>query len=139
MIYNKIEKVSGMYTIAVNRDFVAQHYLVGGDWGEENKRHSHHYHVEVRLEGSDLDQQGFLVDIVEISSHLNEQVIYFKDRTLNDLAEFKGLNPSLERFAFIICRTLQDKINAPDVRAFTVKIWENDVSWASYRLEREEK
>jgi len=136
MIYNKIEKVGGMYTIAVNRDFVAQHYLVGGDWGEENKKHSHHYHVEVRLEGSGLNQQGFLVDIVEISSHLDEQVIYFKDRTLNDLAEFKGLNPSLERFAFIICRTLQDKINAPDVRAFTVKIWENDVSWASYRLER---
>ena len=125
-----------MYTIAVNRDFVAQHYLVGGDWGEENKRHSHHYHVEVRLEGSDLDQQGFLVDIVEISSLLTDLMIYFKDKTLNDLAEFKGLNPSLERFAFIICKKLSDRIDAPDVRAFTVKIWENDVSWSSYRLER---
>jgi 6-pyruvoyltetrahydropterin/6-carboxytetrahydropterin synthase len=135
MIYNN-RKGEKMYTIAVNRDFVAQHYLVGGDWGKENKRHSHHYHVEVRLEGSDLNQQGFLVDIVEIASHLNEQVIYYKDKTLNDLAEFKGLNPSLERFAFIICRTLSDKINAPNVRALTVKIWENEIAWASYRLER---
>ena len=125
-----------MYTIAVNRDFVAQHYLIGGDWGEENKRHSHHYHVEVRLEGSSLDQHGFLVDIVEISSHLTELVIYFKDKTLNELAVFKGLNPSLECFAFIICRTLSDKIDAPAVRALTVKIWENDIAWASYRLER---
>ena len=128
-----------MYTLAINRDFVAQHYLIGGDWGEENKRHSHHYHVEVQMEGSGLNQHGFLVDIVEISSHLTELVIYFKDKTLNELAVFKGLNPSLERFAFIICRTLSDKIDTPNVRAFTVKIWENNIAWASYRLDRAEK
>ena len=128
-----------MYTIAVNRDFIAQHYLIGGDWGEESKRHSHHYHVEVRLEGSSLNQHGFLVDIAEISSHLTELEVYFKDKTLNELAVFKGLNPTLERFAFIICRTLSEKIEAPNVQAFDVKIWENSVSWASYRLERMEK
>ena len=95
--------------------------------------------MEVRLEGSGLDQHGFLVDIEEISLHLTELVIYFKDKTLNELAVFKGLNPSLERFAFIIGRTLSDKIEAPGVRALTVKIWENDIAWASYRLERAEK
>ena len=26
-----------MYTIAVKRDLVAQHYLVGGDWGKKIK------------------------------------------------------------------------------------------------------
>ena len=125
-----------MYAIAVKRDFVAQHYLMGGDWGEENKRHSHHYQIEVQLEGNDLNQHGFLVDIVEVESHLSWLVIYYKDKTLNDLAEFAGLNPSLERFAFIICRTLSDEIKAPNVRVLTVKLWENDIAWASYRLDK---
>jgi 6-pyruvoyltetrahydropterin/6-carboxytetrahydropterin synthase len=85
------------YAIAVKRDFVAQHYLIGGDWGEENKRHSHHYQIEVQLEGSDLNQHGFLVDIVDVESHLGELIIYYRDKTLNDLAEFavlKGLHSS---------------------------------------------
>ncbi len=93
-----------MYTVNVKRDFVAQHYLIGGDWGAENQKHSHHYQVELQLEGGELDRHGYMVDIVDIESHLNEQVFYFKDKTLNDLPEFEGLNPSIERFAFIICR-----------------------------------
>jgi 6-pyruvoyltetrahydropterin/6-carboxytetrahydropterin synthase len=32
-----------MYTVAVRRDFIAQHYLIGGDWGAENELHAHHY------------------------------------------------------------------------------------------------
>ena len=40
-----------MYSLAIRRDFVAQHYLIGGDWGAENQKHSHHYQVEVQVEG----------------------------------------------------------------------------------------
>ena len=40
-----------MYQLAVTRDFVAQHYLIGGDWGAENSRHSHAYRIEVLLSG----------------------------------------------------------------------------------------
>ena len=35
-----------MYSVAVKREFVAQHFLIGGDWGAENDWHSHHYQVE---------------------------------------------------------------------------------------------
>jgi 6-pyruvoyltetrahydropterin/6-carboxytetrahydropterin synthase len=121
-----------MYTIAVKRDLVAQHYLVGRDWGEENKTHSHHYQVQLEVEGKELDQHGYLMDIVDIQSHLDAQVQYYRDKTLNDLPEFKGLNPSIECFAFILCRMLSDNINAPDRSIITVKIWENDNTWASY-------
>lgn len=126
-----------MYTLNVRRDFVAQHYLIGGDWGDENKKHSHHYQVELQLEGEALDQHGYMVDIVEIESHLNAQVSYFKDQTLNDLPEFQGKNPSIEHFATIICRMLSDRISASNVSAITVKLWENEIAWASYRLARQ--
>lgn len=68
-----------MYTIAIKSDFVAQHYLIGGDWGEENQKHSHHYKVELQLEGTELDLHGYMVDIVELESHLNSLVLYYKD------------------------------------------------------------
>jgi hypothetical protein len=43
-----------MYTTAVRQDFIAQHCLIGGDWGAENEKHSHHYQVEVQLVGQSL-------------------------------------------------------------------------------------
>ncbi|MGD0952690.1 MAG: 6-carboxytetrahydropterin synthase [Methanotrichaceae archaeon] len=122
-----------MYAVAITKDFVAQHYLIGCDWGEENRKHSHHYNVELLLEGSQLNQHGYMLDIVEIGSQLDAQLLYYKDRTLNDLPEFKGLNPSIERFAFFLCKAMSEKIKATNVSAITVKIWENDIAWASYK------
>ena len=122
-----------MYTLAVKRDFVAQHYLIGGDWGAENQWHSHHYQVEVVLEGDSLDQHGYLVDIVAVERSLQEMVGYYRDKTLNDLPEFAGLNPSIEHFTRILCQSLANQLQANTLTAIGVKIWENEIAWASYR------
>lgn len=122
-----------MYTVAVKRDFVGQHFLIGGNWGAENSWHSHHYVVEVQLEGETLDQHGYLVDIVDIEANLEKIVDRYKDKTLNELPEFEGLNPSIEHFARIVCETLTGRIKAPNLSFVTVKIWENEIGWASYR------
>ncbi len=124
-----------MYIVAVARDFVAQHFLIGGDWGPENNLHSHHYRVEVQLEGATLDQHGYLVDIVDIEENLEALVSRYRDKTLNELPEFDGLNPSIEHFSRIMCNALVERIQAPNLSAVTVKIWENDIAWASYRQE----
>ena len=121
-----------MYTVAVERSFVAQHFLFGGDWGPENLLHSHPYKVEVQLQGDTLDGHGYLVDIVDIELHLDEIVAYFRDRTLNEVAEFSGLNPSIEHFSRIFCRMLRQRLNAPNLQAIRVKIWETDIAWAAY-------
>ena len=125
-----------MYTVAVKRDFIAQHYLIGGDWGAENEKHSHHYQIELQLSGQSLDQHGYLVDIVDIENHLNAEVAGYRDRTLNDLPEFAGLNPSIEHFSRILCQSLSDKIVAPNITTLTVKLWENEIAWASFTLTR---
>ena len=124
-----------MYVVAVKRDFVAQHYLVGGDWGAENQRHSHHYQVEVELTGRNLDQHGYLVDIVDIETHLDALVDYYRDQTLNDLPEFAGLNPSIEHFSRIFCHKLKERIKAATLEGIQVKIWETGIAWAAYREE----
>jgi 6-pyruvoyltetrahydropterin/6-carboxytetrahydropterin synthase len=125
-----------MYTVAVKRDFVAQHYLIGGDWGAENQWHSHHYAVEVRLEGATLDPHGYLVDIVDIEHNLEALVAAYRDKTLNDLPAFAGLNPSIEHFSRIFCEALAGRISAPNISAVTIVMWENEIAWASYRLQR---
>ena len=122
-----------MYTVAVKREFVAQHFLICGDWGAENEKHSHHYVVELQLEGATLDEHGYLVDIVEIEGHLDEIADYYRDKTLNDLPEIAGLNPSIEHFSRIICQTLAERIQVSNLTALTVVVWENDIAWASYR------
>jgi 6-pyruvoyltetrahydropterin/6-carboxytetrahydropterin synthase len=124
-----------MYTVAVTRDFVAQHFLIGGDWGAENERHSHHYRVEVQLEGLSLNQHGYLVDIVDVETHLEACVTHYRDKTLNELPEFEGLNPSIEHFARILCQAISDRIRAPNLQAITIKLWENEIAWAAYRQE----
>lgn len=125
-----------MYTVAVKRDFVGQHFLIGGDWGAENQWHSHHYQVELQLEGESLDPHGYLVDIVDIERHLEALVARYRDQTLNDLPEFTGLNPSIEHFSRILCQALSERIVAPNISGLTVKLWENDIAWASYRVSR---
>lgn len=124
-----------MYTLAVQRDFVAQHFLVGGDWGSENYWHSHHYVLELQLEGAALNEHGYLVDIVQVEQALDELVTAYRDRTLNDLSEFHGLNPSIEHFTRIAAERLAPVVNAPNLTALQVKIWENQIAWAAYRLE----
>lgn len=121
-----------MYTVAVKRNFVAQHFLIGGDWGAENEWHSHHYQVEVQLSGATLDQHGYLVDIVDIEANLNALVAYFRDKTLNDLPEFAGLNPSIEHFSRIFCQAMAARLQARNLNHVTIKIWETDIAWASF-------
>lgn len=132
-----------MYTVALRRDFVAQHYLVGGDWGRENDWHSHRYGVELRLEGDRLDGHGFLVDLVDVEARVAAQVERFSDRTLNDDSAFAGLNPSVEHFARILAEAIagggdggpEDALAAPNLVALTVTVWEDDRANASFRHE----
>lgn len=125
-----------MYTLAVRRDFIARHYLIGGDWGPENFPNSHHYILELQLTGETLDHHGYMVDIVDVEHHLNAVVGYYKEKMLNDLPEFAGLNPSIEHFARILCVTLSERIRAANVTGIKVQLWENDIAWVSYQLQR---
>ncbi len=125
-----------MYTLGVKREFIARHYLIGGDWGPENYPNSHHYVLELQLEGRELDQHGYLVDIVDVQNHLDEIVNYYSEQMLNDKPEFAGLNPSIENFSRILATSLSDRIQAQNITALKVVLWENDSAWAAYNVQR---
>ena len=125
-----------MYTLAVRRDFIARHYLIGGDWGSENFPNSHHYVIELQLKGEQLDQHGYLVDIVDVEKNLDELVNYYKDQMLNEKPEFAGLNPSIEHFSRILATSLSERIQAKNISSLKVVLWENENAWASYKVQR---
>jgi len=125
-----------MYTLGVRRDFIARHFLIGGDWGRENFPNSHHYILELQLEGNELDLHGYLVDIVDVEKHLDDVVEIYKEQMLNDCPEFAGLNPSIEHFAGILATSLNDRIKAANISGLKVVLWENESAWAAYELRR---
>ena len=61
---------------------------------------------------------------------------YYKEQMLNEKPEFAGLNPSLEHFARILASTLNERIQAPNINALKVLLWENDIAWAAYSIKR---
>jgi 6-pyruvoyltetrahydropterin/6-carboxytetrahydropterin synthase len=119
-----------MYRLCFTRAFSARHALVGGDWGAENDVHSHAYRIEWELRGAGLDGHGYLLDLVQVERGLDSVLRRYTGALLNDLPEFAGANPSLERFA----KVLWDKLSAalPAGLACAVRVWENESAWASY-------
>jgi 6-pyruvoyltetrahydropterin/6-carboxytetrahydropterin synthase len=134
VLNRKVCREVAMYTVSVSRNLTARHYLVGGDWNGENEEHSHDYRLEVRIEGEALDEHGYVIDICELESILDDQVAYFGGRSLNGLPEFEALNPSIEHFARILCRRITGRLQpGAGVSAVAVRIWESDQAWAEFR------
>lgn len=120
-----------VYTVTVRRAVIAQHFLVGADFGRENELNSHRYEIEARFEGTSLDEHGFLIDIDVVSDVLDGLVERYRDRTLNGLPEFDGLNPSVEHFARIVADQLV--IDAANLTAVEVTIWEHAGAAGGFR------
>lgn len=121
-----------MYSVAVTRDFIARHFLIGGDWGAENFPHAHQYVVEISIQGEQLNEYGYLVDIVDIEAALDASVHYFRDSLLNEKPEFAGLNPSIEHFSRILHQQISGRVRPLGSSMLTVKLWENATCWAAF-------
>src|SRR3989304_740365 len=123
------------YILSTQREIPARHFLVGGDFGPENQPHTHRYRIEVEVTGEDLDQHGFLLDLVALEGHLDSLMAEYAGKTLNALPAFAGLNPSLEHFARILGRSLAERLDPLPWSALSIRIWEDQAGWAVDRLE----
>jgi 6-pyruvoyltetrahydropterin/6-carboxytetrahydropterin synthase len=123
-----------MYHLAIRRDFVAYHLHQHDNW-ENNEEHPHNYLIELDLTGRSLDQNNQLVDLPVLNASLERVLIRYRERTLNDLPEFTRKNPSVELFSSILCRALADEIIQENLTRVTVRLWENEQTWASYDVD----
>jgi 6-pyruvoyltetrahydropterin/6-carboxytetrahydropterin synthase len=121
-----------VYSTTVRTDFVAQHYLTVPDPGPEGEPHSHQFEVELTFRGPELNEYQYLVDIDDADAALSTLADRYRDRLLNDLPEFAGDNPSVERFARVIFDRVTDIVTDETVTELAVRVWEDSQAAATY-------
>jgi len=123
-----------MYEVGINQRMSARHRLPEASPGERDE-HAHHYVVKVVARGSEVDAQGYLLDIDELKASLSEVLDHYRGRYLNELDDFSSLTPSLENLSRAIWAHLSSAL-PPRVRSLSVKVWEDDLAWAGFEGER---
>jgi len=122
-----------MYSVAVTRTFVAQHYLTVPDPGPEGERHSHTFTVEATFRGPELDEYSYLVDIDDVNAGMDATADSFRDELLNDLPEFAGQNPSAEHLGRAFAGRLLDHVDPETATELSVTVREDDVATVGYQ------
>jgi len=120
------------YELTVSRAFIAQHFLTVPDPGPEGEVNSHRFTVELQFAGPELGPSGYLVNIDDVHDILDDVEGRYRDALLNDLPEFEGLNPSVEHFTRLIGDRVESAFENPTPTHLTVRVWEDDDSWASH-------
>jgi 6-pyruvoyltetrahydropterin/6-carboxytetrahydropterin synthase len=120
-----------MFEITVEYSFAAGHALRGYQGKCENI-HGHNYKLEVTLCGNKLNSVGLLMDFVDLKAIIKEIVKRIDHQFLNDLPPFDRLNPSAENMAKYFFDEIRAKLGENETRLKRVKVWETEVTAASY-------
>ncbi len=117
-----------MYEIKVRSSFSAAHNLRNYRGKCENL-HGHNWNIEAVFAYKLLGKDGMAVDFKEARSLLKSVLEKFDHSYLNEKSAFKSLNPTSENMA----RLIYDGIKKANKRIYSVSVWENESSCATYR------
>ncbi len=123
-----------MYEVGLKRHFIARHFIPDGPPGEREP-HSHDYVVEATLRGESLDAKGYVFDIVELKHAMDASLGKYHDQFLNNLPDLKGVSPSMENLARVLCSDIRARIRPGNLKSMEIKIWESPTAWAAFRIE----
>jgi len=119
-----------MYEIRVETEFAAAHYLREYRGKCENL-HGHNWKVEVRFRSDRLDRTGMLMDFKQAREIMHEVVCRLDHKYLNEIEEFKEVNPTTENLARILYKQIGAR--APEgIRVASVTCWESERCGATY-------
>ncbi len=105
-----------MYTLIVRSAFDAAHCLPGYD-GKCARLHGHTYRVEAEFQGDRLNEQGMLLDFVELRSAL--EAVLPDHANLNEILD---VVPTAENIA----RWVYDRLQSRGLPVAAVTVWETD-------------
>jgi 6-pyruvoyl-tetrahydropterin synthase len=111
--------------------------LVGDFKPEEIVPHEHAYIVEWICTVSELDGNGFGVDIDLLTAKLDKVMQGIDGVLLNDLPFFRDRQSSIENTALFIAESLFHELTIEgypmsNMREWEVRVWESDTAWASF-------
>jgi 6-pyruvoyltetrahydropterin/6-carboxytetrahydropterin synthase len=123
--------MAGIFEVYVKSHFSAAHRLVGYP-GDCARVHGHNWIIEVFVQCTDLDNIGIAVDFRDIKAALKTVLSDLDHSDLNDLPEFRDINPTSENIARFLYGKLSQKLNAPQIRVSKVKVSETPGAGAFY-------
>ena len=121
-----------MFEVSVEETFAAGHALRNYHGKCENV-HGHNYKVQVTVEGEELNDAGLLVDFADVKRVIRGVVARLDHQFLNNVAPFDAINPSAENLARYFYEQITGGIGEAGGRVREVKIWETDITAATYR------
>ena len=119
-----------MFEVSVATSFHAIHAVTIA--GVEETPHEHDWKVVASVQGDKLDEDGLLVDFLDLQRRLEEIVAPFLHADLNQCPEMDGQNPTAEHVAWYIAKQLQENVIAPTILS-SVRVTEAPNCIATYR------
>ncbi len=119
--------VDYFYRLTVRDHFDAAHFLRNYQ-GKCSKLHGHTWGVEVKIEGSKLNQSELLFDFQELKKLLRSSLSYFDHAFLNEITPFDRISPTGENLARFIFEDLERKLPS-GIRLVSVKVEESPSAW----------
>ena len=123
-----------LYEIYVKDHFSAAHSLRGYN-GNCSKVHGHNWIIKAYIQCTKLNDIGIAVDFRDLKSTLKDILKKFDHTDLNDLAEFKNINPTSENIAKFLFYELQKHFNTEHSKVLKVKVFESPGCGATFREE----
>ena len=121
-----------MYELIVDSHFAAAHSLRGYK-GDCARLHGHTWKVTATIGAKTLDEIGMCIDFKDISKYIDEIVGRFDHQTLNDIEEFRNVNPTSENLGKLIFELLSEKLNNNNIHVISLTVAESDRYRVTYR------
>ena len=120
-----------MYKLTVDTKFAAAHFLKDYT-GNCARLHGHTWGVSATVRAGKLDEFGICIDFKDISEALDDIVERFDHQNLNDLEEFRDVNPTAENLGKLIFDLLTEKLNNDNVSVISITVAESDKYRVTY-------
>lgn len=101
-----------MYWVFIETDFEASHGLTLAD-GTREPSHAHRWHVTAAVCSPELDEQGLVMDFLELQGIVAAAVEPFSGHRLEDISCFDGKNASAEAVASLLYEIVAGQITPP--------------------------
>ncbi|MDR9411622.1 MAG: 6-carboxytetrahydropterin synthase [Haloquadratum sp.] len=128
-----MHEVRRRYTLRIERELIAQHYLTVPDPGPEGQVHSHRYTIGVTLLAEELDPYGYVVDIDAFTEWVEAVADRYRDTLLNDHTGDAATNPSVEWFATQLADAVAERVTSDRIVGVELDVHEDAIASVRYR------
>jgi 6-pyruvoyltetrahydropterin/6-carboxytetrahydropterin synthase len=116
------------YKVSVIKSFSSAHFLRQYKGKCENI-HGHNWQIKASFCGSQLLDNGMLIDFTDIKVALDKIMLYLDHKCLNEIKPFDDINPTAENLASFIFAELK-KSETSNAKVCEIEVWESPTSSA---------